>query len=88
MVGYIIETGKWFEKSYKRLPKFIKKLAKKKEAIFRFNPFDSRLNTHKLHGKDRDSWAFSVTGKYRIKFIFLADDRILFLDIGQHDIYQ
>ena len=88
MVGYIIETSKWFEKSYKKLPKFVKELAKKKETVFRLNPFDPRLETHKLHGKDKDSWSFSITHKYRIKFLFLTDNKILFLDIGKHDIYQ
>jgi len=88
MIEYIIEIGRRFEKSYKKLPKFVKELAKNKEAILKSNPFDPRLETHKLHGKDKNTWSFSITRKYRIKFIFLSSDRILFLDVGQHDIYQ
>ncbi len=62
--------------------------AQSKEIIFKENAFDSRLNTHKLHGKEKDCWAFWVNYSYRIKFIFLSDDKVLFLDIGAHEIYK
>ncbi|MEJ0053498.1 MAG: hypothetical protein WDN10_02110 [bacterium] len=52
------------------------------------DPFLPSLGTHKLHGKDRGAWAFSIDRKYRIKFVFIAGDRILFLDVGTHDIYE
>lgn len=78
-----------FEKQYKRLSAEIKKIAQEKEAIFRNNVFDSRLNTHKLHGKDREAWGFYVTPRsYRIKFVFLTSASVLFLEIGAHDIYK
>ena len=80
-------SGK-FEKQYRKLPDKIRKVAREKESIFRNNPFDPRLNTHKLHGKDREAWAFSITGFCRIKFIFLTSESVLFLEIGTHDIYQ
>ena len=83
-----IDTHSTFEKHYKRLSKGVKETAKAKESIFRNNPFQAMLDTHKLHGKDRGAWAFSVNQKYRIKFIFLADNSVLFLDIGTHDIYR
>ena len=83
-----IRTSPRFEKQYKKLPNAVKNLAKVKEQIFRGNPFDPRLATHELHGKEGDVWAFSVTGKYRIKFIFLEGGAVLFLEIGTHDIYK
>ena len=42
-----------FIKSYKKLHKEIQEKAKVKEAVFRKNPFDKRLKTHKLSGKKR-----------------------------------
>lgn len=84
----VIRTARLFEKRYKRLPKEIKEQAKLKEEIFRKDHFHPALRTHKLHGKDRDAWAFWVTRSYRIKFTFLADQEVLFLDIGTHDIYE
>lgn len=80
-------TGK-FERQYKKLPEAVKRAAREKETIFRNNPFDARLATHKLHGKERELWAFSVTHSHRIKFVFLTKDSVLFLEVGTHDIYQ
>ncbi len=77
-----------FEESYRKLPKRIQAEAKRKETIFRQNPFDPRLNTHKLHGKERAAWAFSITRSYRIKFLLLEHGTALFLDIGTHEIYK
>ena len=42
----VVVTGK-FEKEYKKLSGLVKESAKKRELIFRENPFDLRLNTHK-----------------------------------------
>lgn len=84
----IIHLSSKFEKNYQKLPKRIKEQAKEKEPIFRKNPFDTRLRTHKLLGKDKECWAFWVTRSYRIKFIFLPNREVLFLDIGLHDIYK
>ncbi len=83
-----IKISPRFEKNYKRLPKRIKEKAKEKETIFRNNFFDPRLKTHKLKGKCQDSWAFWINDSYRIKFIFISDNEILFLNIGTHEIYK
>lgn len=77
-----------FEKNYKKIPQKVKDRAVAKERIFRENPFHPTLKTHKLHGKEKEIWAFWVDQKYRIKFIFLEDGVVLFLDIGTHDIYE
>ncbi|OGF62888.1 hypothetical protein A2926_01345 [Candidatus Giovannonibacteria bacterium RIFCSPLOWO2_01_FULL_44_40] len=76
-----------FQKSFKDLPFDVRQKAERKESIFRANPKDGRLKTHKLHGELRDFWSFSVDVKYRIIFEFDGDD-ITFLDIGDHDIYN
>ncbi|OGD70857.1 hypothetical protein A3I18_01300 [Candidatus Campbellbacteria bacterium RIFCSPLOWO2_02_FULL_35_11] len=77
-----------FEKHYKKLSKDIKERAKEKEKLFRENPFHPLLNTHKLSGKEKESWVFWITYSYRIKFIFLNNDEALFLDVGTHGIYK
>jgi mRNA-degrading endonuclease YafQ of YafQ-DinJ toxin-antitoxin module len=83
-----IKVSSLFEKRYKKLPKKIKDKAKEKEKIFRENPFHPLLRTHKLHGKEKDCWAFWIDYKFRIKFIFLSENEVLFLDIGPHNIYR
>jgi mRNA-degrading endonuclease YafQ of YafQ-DinJ toxin-antitoxin module len=84
-----IYTDRKFEKQYKKLPERIRALAKQKEILFKENPFDQRLSTHKLHGKDKEIWSFYITPRtYRIKFIFLTPKSVLFLEIGTHDVYR
>lgn len=83
-----IKVSPLFEKHYKKLPKEIKKKAKEKEKIFRNNTSDPRLRIHKLHGKEKEVWAFWIDYRYRIKFVFLNEEEVLFLDIGSHEIYK
>lgn len=79
-----------FKKAHKRLPKQIKEKAKEKEKIFRENPFNPQLKTHRLHGKYKDFWSFSVDESYRIMFQFLdvTKTNVAFINIGTHEIYK
>ena len=83
-----VEYSKKFLKSLKKLPKRIIERAELKEKIFKENPFDSRLRTHKLHGEEKEAWAFWIDYVYHIKFIFLSDEEVLFIDVGTHEIYK
>lgn len=49
-----------FGKSYKFLSKEIKEKAEAREKIFRNNAFHPSLKTHKLTGKLKNQWSFSV----------------------------
>jgi addiction module RelE/StbE family toxin len=77
-----------FSRRYKRLPDRIKELAKEKEEIFREDPFDQRLKTHKLKGRYSDYWAFSIDFGYRIIFRFHSEDVVGFYAVGDHSIYK
>ena len=55
-----------------------------KIEIFKNNPFDPQLRTHKLSGKLKDLWSFSVEYDLRVIFQFVDDQRALFVDIGTH----
>lgn len=83
----IFTTSK-FRRVYRKLPPVLKNKAKQKEKIFRENPFDKRLNTHKLKGKYAKYWSFSVTDSYRIMFDFMKDSEVSFINVGSHDIYN
>jgi len=76
-----------FKKSYQKLPPEIKHGAEIREELFQQNVFDRKLDTHKLHGKLKKFWSFSVDQKYRVLFERFGKD-VIFLDIGNHDIYQ
>ncbi len=79
---------KKFEAYKKRLSK--KELEKLKERFifFKNNPFDNRLKTHKLKGRLKDYWVFSVSYSDRLLFRFLSKDKAFFIDIGDHSIYN
>jgi mRNA-degrading endonuclease YafQ of YafQ-DinJ toxin-antitoxin module len=77
-----------FISSYNKLPEQIKIKAEKKEKLFKVDPFDPRLDTHKLGGKLKEFWSFSITNKYRIEFEFLENKEVLFLKAGTHNIYR
>ncbi|MBI2068713.1 MAG: type II toxin-antitoxin system mRNA interferase toxin, RelE/StbE family [Candidatus Yanofskybacteria bacterium] len=77
-----------FRKRYKKLRKEVKLQAIKKEILFRKNPFEPSLGTHKLHGRMEGLRAFWVNKKYRIIFEFESDSMIKFHTVGTHDIYK
>lgn len=77
-----------FGKEYKKLPRRVKFSAEKKEKIFRKDPFDPRLKTHKLSGKLKDFYSFSIDFQYRIIFEFTNKDTIWFHSVGTHEIYR
>lgn len=52
---------------------------------FKKNPFDPRLKTHKLSGKLKEFWAFSVEYDLRVVFLFESQQSALFTDLGTHD---
>lgn len=76
-----------FAKEYKRLPKRIKLLAEKKEKSFRKDPFDPQLKTHKLTGRLKEFWSFSIDYNYRIIFEFRNKNTVWFHSVGTHGIY-
>lgn len=84
----IIYSSK-FAREYKKLPKDVKALAEEQEIIFRKDPYDTRLKTHKLKGKFDGFLSFSIGYKYRIIFEFAKDRKtVYFHTVGDHDIYQ
>ncbi len=83
-----IEYSPKFIKQFKKLPQETKAFALKCEKLFRNNPFDPKLKTHKLHGTMREYWAFSISYNYRIGFTFADSNLVRFHAIGTHDIYR
>jgi len=55
--------------------------------FFIVDPFDARLKTHKLSGKLKDLWSFSIDYNTRVVFYFTKDKpkRAVFIDIGTHE---
>ncbi len=77
-----------FERDYRRLPQETKERAKEKEKIFRKDPFDSRLKTHRLRGRFREFWALSIDYRFRIILRFLGEKQVRFYAVGDHSVYK
>ena len=69
------------------MPLQIKKKAEAKEVLFRKNPFQANLRTHKLKGRLKNYWVFSIDQHYRIVFAFVSKNKVRFHTIGLHNIY-
>jgi len=80
-----IYTSSHFRRRYKKLNKEIKKRAQEREKVFVANIFDPRIETHKLHGKLKEQWSYSIGYDHRIAFIFLENGDVLYVDVGTHD---
>ena len=52
---------------------------------FTGDPFDPSLKTHKLSGKLKKLWSFSIDYDARVLFYFTEDGNAVFVDIGSHD---
>lgn len=77
-----------FFKDLKQLPKSQLKSLSRQEKIFLQNPFDPRLKTHKLKGKLKEFYSFSVSYHWRIVFHFEKEDVVILDNIGTHEVYK
>lgn len=77
-----------FAREAKRMPRHLRPLVEERVNLFKLNPRDPRLETHKLRGELREYWSFSIDYRYRIIFEFVTSYRVLFHSIGDHSIYD
>ena len=77
-----------FIRQLKKLPVPLQKEAIEKIELFREDAYHPFLKTHKLSGKLKGSWSFSVNFAYRIIFEFENKNTVALLMIGDHDIYK
>ena len=83
-----ILVSRLFEKNFERLPKRIQVLAEKKGVLFCENAFHPSLETHKLGGEMKETWAYSVNEQYRVHFYFVDERTVMYVNIGTHEIYR
>ena len=77
-----------FKRSYRRKVKNNEELKQKFWEAFRLfseDPFAPRLRTHKLSGKLKGLWAFTVSYDCRVIFKFVGKEEVLLVDIGSHN---
>jgi mRNA-degrading endonuclease YafQ of YafQ-DinJ toxin-antitoxin module len=89
-VNYKFKTTPAFRKALGRLSASQKASAKKAFALFKNDPFDPRLKTHKIQHLSsvykKTIYSVRIEGDLRSIF-FLEGESVISLDIGNHAIY-
>lgn len=77
-----------FHRSFKRIYRnqpARQAIFQQKVTLFISDPFHPQLRTHKLSGKLKDFYAFSIEYDIRIICYFVSGTEVIFEDIGTHD---
>ena len=77
-----------FVRQYKKIQKALQQEVKEKIGLFQKDPSHSFLKVHKLHGKLRGFYSFSVNYEYKIVFEYETKQRASLLVVGNHDVYK
>lgn len=77
-----------FVRLYSGLMVELQNEVKEKIELFRDAKNYKMLRVHKLHGKMKGSYSFSVNYKFRIVFQPEGKNKVAMLTIGDHDIYK
>ena len=82
--SYLKKEKKFFKKHPDLLERYKKVL-----NILRVNPSHPSLRLHKLKGHLKEYHSVSINISYRIVINFIIEDeKIIFIDIGGHEIYD
>ena len=90
-MNYRFRASEQFWKSFHGLPSDKKASARKAWEIFKDDPFDFRLRTHKIHSLSalykKSIYSVVIEGDLRSLF-YLEGDIVFTVDIGTHDVYR
>jgi len=88
---YRFRAAKSFHRALAKLPTSQKKSAQEAFRIFRHDPLDPRLRTHKIHkltaAYGKTIWSACIEGDLRAVF-YIEGDTVWSVDIGSHAIYR
>lgn len=88
---YRFKATEAFWENFYRLPAGQKESARRAWQIFKQNPFDARLQPHKIHRLSalmkRTVHAVAIEGDLRAVF-YVEGDSVVTFNIGPHEIYK
>jgi plasmid maintenance system killer protein len=77
-----------FVRQFNKLEEELKSEILEKISLFKKIKNHKTLKVHKLKGKLKNRYSFSVNYKYRIVFIYENKNEAIFLAIGDHQVYK
>ncbi len=88
---YRFRASRTFWRNFAKLTVQQQENARKAFAIFKQNPFDPRLRSHKIQKLSarygRTIYAAEIEADLRVSF-YVKGDTVVTVDIGSHDIYR
>jgi len=83
-----IEYTSYFVRKFKKLDARLQDDIVEKIELFRDSQNHAALKVHKLTGRTKEQWAFSVNYSDRVVFHWSKDKQTAYLlDVGDHSIY-
>lgn len=77
-----------FVREFKKLPSELQEEVLERIELFKKVANHKKLKVHKLIGRLSDFYSFSVTYSHRIVFSYESKTEVVFLAIGDHDVYK
>lgn len=77
-----------FLRMFRKLERALQEEAVEKIMLFEEDPHHPQLKAHKLQGKLRKRYSFSINYQTRIVYTQLSSSEVAFLAIGSHDVYR
>ena len=77
-----------FVREFAKLPEDLQDEALERIELFKDTKNHQKLKVHKLKGRLSSYYSFSVTYSHRIVFSFASKTEVVFLAIGDHDVYK
>ena len=77
-----------FVRMFRKLEQALKEEAIEKIELFKADPAHSQLKAHKLKGKLKNRYSFSVNYQTRIIYMPISKSEVALLAIGDHDVYK
>jgi mRNA-degrading endonuclease YafQ of YafQ-DinJ toxin-antitoxin module len=88
---YRFRASRTFWRNFGKLTAQQQEIARKMFVIFKQNPFDPRLRSHKIHKLSaryaRTIYAGEIEADLRVVF-YLEGNTVVTVDIGSHDLYR
>ena len=83
-----ISLSPQFRKQFRKLEKLLQEEILEKIELFKDNKSNKQLKVHKLKGRLKGRYSFSVNYQFRIVFMYISKQEVVLLAVGYHEVYK